>query len=268
VRSDSRVSRQKLICELTRFAIPLLAIVVVIAASHARADSFCGAGRHVGAENEGAGKSWLCVPDAPRAGRTGPAVSGGNEAAIGLDAGAAALALFSSLADILDRQPSGAGPTEEELHLQEYTRQLEQKSAEVRARDKEEGAALAAKGFDAAKRGQYEDARDAFKSAYERSNEYEYHRDMIAMDALNKLKIAITLAGKGDKVAAYTEFRKAALLAKDAERPDISQNIENYRTELLALIDDDLAHDAKGARDASKKLSTTCMQVNGDFVCD
>jgi len=266
VGNYSRISRQKLISRQTRFASLLLAILASILASHARADSFCGAGRHVGAENDGAGKSWLCVPDAPRAVRTGPAVSGGNEAAIGLGAGAAALDLFSALATILDRPPPG--PTEQDLYLQEYTRQLGQKSAEVRARDKEEGAALAAEAFDAAKSGRYDIARDAFQKAYERSDEYEYRRDMIAMDALIKLKTAIKWASNGNKVAAYTEFRKAAALAKDAERPDISQSIENYRTELLALIDDDLAHDAKGARDASKKLSTTCMQVNGDFLCD
>jgi hypothetical protein len=88
------------------------------------------------------------------------------------------------------------------------------------------------------------------------------------MDALNKLKTAITLVGKGNKEAAYKEFLKAESLAKDAERPDISRNIQNYRTQLLALIDDDLARDAQGARDASKKLSTTCMEVNGDFLCD
>lgn len=246
---------------------PIAGVFVLLAASPAQADPWCGAGRHVGSENEGAGNSWLCLPDAPRSAPSGGgSFSGGSGAPAALGMGAAALDLFSALDGILDRPP--AGPTQEELDQQARERQMEEEDAAAAARAKAEGAALAAEARRDAEAGQYAAARDAFRRALERSGDYAYQQDMTAMDSLLHLQQAITMSGKGQTASGYTEFVKAEALAKQAFRPDIAQQIEKYRVALFAVINNGLARDAKGARDAAKQLSTNCIPVNGDFVCD
>lgn len=52
----------------------VLIAIAALAAAPAFADMFCGPGKHVGSENgDGAGQSWLCVPDRP--GASGPAAA-------------------------------------------------------------------------------------------------------------------------------------------------------------------------------------------------
>ena len=174
--------------------------------------------------------------------------------------GAAALDLFGALAGMLDRRSSG--PSQEDLEGQRQRDELDARAAA-------EGAALAEMALKAAQAGQYAAARDGFRRAYERSSKFEYQRDMVAMDALLHLQEAIGLASKKRPASAYTEFMKAEALAKEAGRPDIAQRIDRLRTDLWEIINkDDLARDAQGARDASKRLSTQCVPVNGEFVCD
>ena len=73
-------ARQKKNCVAAVFAIAVVT-TIVLTARDVQADSFCGGGRRVGAENDGAGKSWLCVPDAPRSSRSGSSSSAGIAAA-------------------------------------------------------------------------------------------------------------------------------------------------------------------------------------------
>lgn len=233
----------------------------------AKADSFCGSGRHVGAENDGAGKSWQCVPDGTGNPPPGiPRASSGYGPTTGLAAGAAALDMFSALAGILDS--GSAAPSQEDLQRQAIQRQVNQEFDAAEAQAKADAGALADTARKAAQAGDYATARDDFQRAYERSSDYGYYYDMSAMDALLHLQQAITMAGYGRTSPAYTEFVKAETLAKQAHRPDIADRIEGYRVALFAVINADLARDAKGARDASRQMTTQCVPANGDFVCD
>ncbi len=135
------------------------------------------------------------------------------------------------------------------------------------ARAKAEGIDFANRARQAAEAGDYARARNDFQKAYQSYDEIAYQNDMVAMEALSHLQIAIELWGKAQTDEAYTEFIKAETLIKTALRPDIAQKIERYRGELFKAMSDDLATDVQGAREAARKIPSECLPVNGEFVC-
>jgi hypothetical protein len=76
--------------------------LALAAATPARADSVCGPGRHVGAENDAVGASWQgCWPD-NRPSFSSPGSTGGNGAAAALQRGAGVLSLIGNVASMID----------------------------------------------------------------------------------------------------------------------------------------------------------------------
>ncbi|MBN9087892.1 MAG: hypothetical protein J0J01_13355 [Reyranella sp.] len=240
----------------------VVAILLAGAAGPAAADPYCGGGRHVGSENDGAGLSWKCVPNGTPSARStysGNPVQNQRIAA-GMALGAAGLDLVSALVGILG---SRSGPSQAEIEAQERQRQWDAEYAARKAQTKAEAEVYAADGRSYAQAGNYGTAFDYFKRAYERSGDYEYLKDMKAMDALLHLQEALALTAEKQTAAAYTEFFKAKALATEAYRPDIADRIEAYRVKLFA----GLADQRKTAPGAAKP-TTKCVSVNGDFVCD
>lgn len=246
-----------------------LAIALAAMTTPALADSYCGPGRHVGAENDGPGKSWTCVPDGVRGSgsgsgqnvfQTGPTQA--DRVAAGMALGAAGFELIGSLLTLLgDSQQRG--PTQQELEMQEYGRKLHQEYEASKAQAQSEAALYAEEGRKAANAKNYAGAFAAFRRAYERSGEYEYRREMIAMEAILHLQEALALTAEKKRAPAYAEFFKAKALAKEAIRPDIANNIEAYRVKLFADISD-----AQKSAPGAAKPTTNCVPVNGEFVCD
>lgn len=284
---------------MTRAVAGLLAIALAGAAAPAFADSYCGPGRHVGSENDGPGKSWVCLPDGFKGSPTGRQYvfeTGPTQAsriAAGMALGAAGLDLVSALVGILGRQSSG--PTEAERRATENRRQQEANAAAMneaikgleeyqRAQEnqrqlreraeaeaeanaafaKEKTAAYADEGFKAARMGNYVGAFSAFRHAYELSGyDDRYQRNMVAMEALLHLQEALALTAEKKTAQAYTEFFKAETLAREASRSEIAERIEAYRIKLFADI-----RDSQKTAPGAAKPTTKCMSVNGEFVCD
>lgn len=184
--------------------------------------------------------------------------SQGNRIAAGMALGAAGLEIVGMLVDML------GGASQPNPVFDEAYEKISRKVDADRAKAAFEAEQLNAGGLKAAQAGNYLTALGDFKRAADRDpGNFQYQKNMAAMDALLLLQEALALTAEKKFSPAFTTFAKAEARARDAERPDIAQRIDTYRQQLLGQLE----KAPQSVRD-SVKPTKQCLQVNGEYVCD
>ncbi|MBN9087890.1 MAG: hypothetical protein J0J01_13345 [Reyranella sp.] len=236
----------------------LFALVLAGAAGPAAADSYCGAGRHVGAENDGAGMSWRCVPDGAArslpSGSYGGGGGGGSGAAAGVGAAAAGLeglAALLSIASMLGSRisaPDANGPV---VH------DVDRAKADARSRDLNRQAisAMQAGRFDLAA----ELFNDAAVAAWDEEAKRANERNAQIADAERMLVQGYIWEQKGDSAKASQFYLRGKQAADAAGSGDLAGKLSAYNDRLMAR--------AGGAKSGVKDTHTTCVPINGQVFC-
>lgn len=216
----------------------------------ALADSYCGPGRRVGAENDGPGMSWKCVPDRRQSRQSSSAVNtGGNRAAAAANVAVGVLGLIGALATALEATDNvgqaeidraGHGTRSRELNRQAFVAM--QAGDFLQAHYKFEAAAKEAHAA-----GNWKEGQTNTKNAG------------IAM-AQNRLKLGIEAEQSGDLKKANGFYLKAKLTASYAGEQELAAQIAQYNDKLLKR--------AKAAGEADLgDTHSRCGYINRVWVC-
>lgn len=234
----------------------LLVIVLAGTASPVAADSYCGPGRHVGAENDGAGMSWRCVPDGGRSLPSIPSGSGGNGVAAGLGAAAAGLeglAALLSIASALGSRisaPDANGPV----------RNFDSGTAARQSRDlnRQAIAAMQAGRFDLAA-DLFGRAADEAEVANDSDGARANRKNAMIADAENMLRQGYVWEQKGDLAKASHFYMRGMQAARHAGADDLAGKLAAYNDQLMVR--------AGGTKGGVNDTHTSCSTINGQFIC-
>jgi hypothetical protein len=249
-----------------RTVLAALAILIcVLPAKLARADAYCGAGRHVGSENgDGAGQSWVCTPDRPSASFSPsniPSGVGGNNAAAAMQGAAAGLQGLAALLDIANQLGSMIQPTDAV-----GSSMLDPDKSELRCRDENRRA------ISEMQHGRFGNASTLFNQAAldcqardvsdahigGASDEYRDNiRNAELADAEAALDLGYRAEQRGDLAAASDSYLRGIQAAQNAGARDLAQKIAGYNDQLVARTG--------GA--GVKSTNTVCANVNGQTIC-
>lgn len=230
----------------------LVAIAIVFSQERpARADAYCGGGKHVGAENDGQGMSWICTPDAPRPAL--PDIPSGNNLGAGLQGAAAGLEGLGALLDIANllgsriTAPDVNGPVHD----------VDSEKADILARDfnRQAIAAMQAGRFDQAAILFNKAAGTAWDSDLRDANS----RDAEIADAENSLKQGYLAEQRGNLAAASRFYMQGKQAAAAAGQGDLAVKLAAYNDGVVAR--------AGGAKNGVSATNAPCMNVNGQTLC-
>ena len=234
------------------------AAIAFCTSSPLRADQYCGAGQHVGSENDAAGASFHCVPD--RAFNVGGANVGGNNpaatalrgAAAGLQAASAIVSLANALAGMVKATDTNSSV------------EADKEGRAVKARDENRSA------IQAMQEGQYFRASILFRMAAndaQAADNFEdfmsnAHNANIAL-AEEQLRDGYVLEQQGNYGAASDHYMRAIYEAKEGYAGDLVKQIAAYNDRLVA---------AAGGTRTAKSCGVTptqsdCANLNGKIVC-
>jgi hypothetical protein len=209
----------------------LLAVLTLAlgAASPARADSVCGPGRHVGAENDAVGASWQgCWPD-NRPSFNSPGGTGGNGTAAALQRGAGVLSLIGNVGSLIDAWdsntsiPSDPDAAERAAHgiaSRDYNRRAIEAMQQKQFVKAQMLFGLAAK-----------EAGDGDDPQGERINEDNVKYAAILAD----LAVAYLEEQKGDFQTASASLMNARVLAGAMSTQNIVDEISRLNDQLVAM---------------------------------
>lgn len=218
---------------------------------YAHADSYCGPGRHVGAENDGVGKSWQCVPDT---GVTMPSAPLGTNstAAAALQGASAILTIASTLASMLSATDTNTSlPGNSGCNA-------------VKARD------LNRQGLEAMQEGRYKRAELAFELAAKETgicgNFDDYSQNLKNANiakAEQYIQEGFVLEQQGNRKAASDDYSLALYEAQSAGAADLAKQIASYNDRLVTAA----GGPAAAANQGVSPTIRACDNLNGQIIC-
>lgn len=250
-------SRQQSNFELpTRFAAVMILTSLMVRPVFA--DSYCGAGRHVGAENDGAGQSWLCIPDAARSSQQVYVPGGGGSVSAGLGAAAAGLGGLADLLSIVSELGSNISATDANGSVPD--RDAEKAAAAVSSRDlnRQAIAALQAGRFDLAADLFNRAAAEAVNADNREEAEANWNNAKIA-SAEDMLRLGYSWEQKGDLATASQYYIRGKQAAENAQASDLAAKLAAYNDNLVAR--------AGGTNSGVKATQSSCTRINDQVLC-
>lgn len=239
--------------------------------------------RQQGAACYGANVGWsmtrpdgvvVCCVAQPRAsvgGNTGGTIYGpseGQRIAAGLALGIEGVQLLGAILGlIMDMSSSGGGSNDAPLPPQKEWEDHKNQVAAERGQALASAKGLNAAGLEAARAGNYRAAYGNFKRAAEMASvdagvQWEYRKNMYAMDSYLHLQQALAFQAEGKLNEASTNFQKASYWASHAQRNDLSMRITAYQTQL------NQSQPNQPAARQQKAPTQQCQDVNGTLMCN
>jgi hypothetical protein len=220
------------------------------------ADAYCGSGQHVGAENDGAGLSWVCVPDTSRGSApSGSAIQSGGNIGAGLQGAAAGLEGLAALLSIANQLGSRIEATDAT-----GSAILDPEKAGIRSRAENR------KAIEAMQQGRFAVAAYLFNQAAldalasDALEDYSKNiRNAEFANAESALKEGYILEQEGNLAAASNSYMQGKTAAQEAGATDLAEQLAAYNDRLVAR--------AGGARNGVNATQTTCSTINGRTIC-
>lgn len=217
------------------------------------ADAYCGGGKHVGAENDGQGMSWICTPDAPHVSL--PNIPSGSNLGAGLQGAGAALEGLGAILDIANALGALIAPTDAAGPIATEDPSV----ADTRSRD------LNRQAIAAMQAGQFDRAAELFNragmDALEARNFGDYRdnmRNAKLADAENNLKQGYIWEQKGDLAKASRFYMQGKQAADGAGATDLSGKLAAYNDQLMAR---------GGIKAGVTPTQSSCATINGQLMC-
>jgi hypothetical protein len=235
----------------TGLAMSLASTLALATPAHA---GVCGSGLKLGAENDGPGLSWHCIPDSGRSASSIPRFSGGgggSNAAAALGGAAAILSIISIFADMVE-------PTDSNSDMQD-----DRIGHGVIARDANRQAILAMQ------QGRFTTASQLFQTAakeaglaMEWDDKTTNARNARYAAAQDKLAQGYKLEAQGKIADASRAYLEARMIAPDDAR-ELKDQLSQYNDRLVAG-----AHSQpRGAAEQAMPTTSQCRYVNNRLVC-
>jgi len=237
-----------------RLARPSLALTLISAlalAAPAYAGA-CGPGLKLGAENDGAGLSWRCIPDSGRSSFSAPRYSGGGpNAAAALGGAAAILSLIGIVADMIE--PTDGNSEAEDDRI----------GHGVNSRDANRQAMLAMQ------QGHFATASHLFQTAaaeaglaMEWDDKATNARNARYAAAQGKLADGYKLEMQGRIADASHAYLEARMVAPDDAR-ELKDQLSQYNDRLVARS----RNQPRGAGEPAMPTTNQCHYINNKLVC-
>jgi|SRR6185312_6622777 len=236
-------------------AATLISITIALSGPRvALADAYCGAGKHVGAENDGAGLSWICVPDRSRS-ISIPTIGSGGGTAPGLAGAAAGLEGLAALLDIANALGSMIAPTDAAGPITTEDPSV----ADTRSRD------LNRQAIAAMQAGRFDLAAELFnKAGMEALQAHNFDdsranmRNAKLANAENMLKQGYLAEQRGDLANASRLYMQGKQAADGAGAGDLAAKLATYNDQLMAR---------GGIKAGVTPTQSSCATINGQFMC-
>jgi hypothetical protein len=237
---------------LTRpgLAMTLASTLALATPAHA---GVCGSGLKLGAENDGPGLSWHCIPDSGRSASSTPRFSGGggSNATAALGGAAAILSIISIFADMVEPTDSNSDVEDDRI------------GHGLIARDANRQAILAMQ------QGHFTTASHLFQTAATEAglamawdDKTTNARNARYAAAQDKLAQGYRLEAQGKIADASRAYLEARMIAPDDAR-ELKDQLSQYNDRLVAGA----RNQPRGSGEQAMPTTSQCRYVNNRLVC-